>query len=93
MKITKIIIAESSPIISNGLTSFFNDLNQIAVTSVVDNVEDLQDKVIVHNPDVLIINPMMLGYMVNAFAKRVITIDGSHIISDGMDGYFGYENK
>ena len=29
--------------------------------------------------------------LVNAFAKRVITIDGSHIISDGMDGYFGYE--
>ena len=29
--------------------------------------------------------------LVNAFAKRVITIAGSHIISDGMDGYFGYE--
>lgn len=29
--------------------------------------------------------------LVNAFAKRVITIDGGHIISDGMDGYYGYE--
>lgn len=26
--------------------------------------------------------------LVNAFAKRVITIDSSHLISDGMDGYF-----
>ena len=31
--------------------------------------------------------------LVNAFAKRVITIDGSHIISDGMDGYYNYENQ
>ena len=29
--------------------------------------------------------------LVNAFAKRVITIDGGHVISDGMDGYYGYE--
>ena len=71
MKVTKIIIAESSTIISNGLSSFFNDMNQIAVASVVDNIEDLQDKIIVHSPDVLIINPMMLGCMVNAFAKQM----------------------
>ena len=71
MKVTKIIITESSPIISNGLSSFFNDMNQIAVASVVDNIEDLQDKIIVHNPDVLIINPMMLGYMFNAFVKQM----------------------
>ena len=71
MKVIKIIIAESSPIISNGLSSFFNDMNQIAVASVVDNIEDLQDKIIVHSPDVLIINPMMLGYMFNAFVKQM----------------------
>ena len=29
--------------------------------------------------------------LVNAFSKRVITIDGGHLISDGMDGYYGYE--
>ena len=29
--------------------------------------------------------------LVNAFSKRVITIDGGHIISDGMDGYYSYE--
>ncbi len=27
--------------------------------------------------------------LVNAFAKRVISIDGGVVISDGMDGYFG----
>ena len=29
--------------------------------------------------------------LVNAFSKRVITIDGGNLISDGMDGYYGYE--
>jgi cell division transport system ATP-binding protein len=31
--------------------------------------------------------------LVNAFAKRVITIDGGHVVSDGMDGYFSYGNQ
>ena len=71
MKVIKIIIAESSPIISSGLSSFFNDMNQIAVTSIVDNIDDLQDKIIMHSPDVLIINTMMLGCMLNTFVKQM----------------------
>ena len=71
MKVIKIIIAESSPIISSGLSSFFNDMNQIAVASIVVNIDDLQDKIIMHNPDVLIINPMMLGCMLNTFVKQM----------------------
>ena len=71
MKVMKILIAETSPIISSGLSSFFNDMNQIAVASIVDNIDDLQDKIIMHNPDVLIINPMMLGCMLNTFVKQM----------------------
>lgn len=29
--------------------------------------------------------------LVNAFSKRVIAIDGGHLISDVMDGYYNYE--
>ena len=29
--------------------------------------------------------------LVNAFAKRVVTIDNGKVISDGMDGYYSYE--
>ena len=29
--------------------------------------------------------------LVNAFSKRVIFIEGGHVASDGMDGYFSYE--
>ena len=71
MKVTKILIAETSPIISSGLSSFFNDMNQITVASIVDNIDDLQDKIIMHNPDVLIINSMMLGCMLNTFVKQM----------------------
>ena len=31
--------------------------------------------------------------LVNAFSKRVIAIDSGKVISDGMDGYYGYENE
>ena len=31
--------------------------------------------------------------LVNAFSKRVIAIDDGKVISDGMDGYYGYENE
>ena len=29
--------------------------------------------------------------LVNAFTKRVVTIDKGHIVRDGMDGYYSYE--
>ena len=29
--------------------------------------------------------------LVNALAKRVITIENGHVISDGMDGYYSYD--
>ncbi|MCR5136396.1 MAG: cell division ATP-binding protein FtsE [Oscillospiraceae bacterium] len=31
--------------------------------------------------------------LVNAFSKRVITIEEGHVISDGMDGYYSYEHQ
>lgn len=61
MKINKIIIAEPSPIISSGLLKYLEDINQINILSVVDNIEDLHDKMIIHNPDVLIVNPLIFG--------------------------------
>lgn len=72
MRNSKVLIVESSPIISNGLASFFNDMNQITVASIVDDIEDIQDKMIIHNPDILIINPIMIGYYaLNNFFKNI----------------------
>ena len=71
MKINKIVIAEPSPIVAAGLLRFFDDLNQIQVVSVVDNIDDLNDKMIVHNPDMLIVNPLMMGYTNNNLIKQI----------------------
>ena len=79
MKINKIVIAEPSPIVVTGLIRFFEDLNQIQVVSVVDNIDDLNDKMIVHNPDMLIVNPIMLGYNNNNAFKQINQISPNTI--------------
>ena len=72
MKNNKILIVETSPLISSGLSSFFEGMNQFTVSAVVDNIEDLQDKMVIHNPDILIINPIMIGYYaLNNFFKNL----------------------
>ena len=72
MKNNKILIGETSPLISSGLSSFFEGMNQFTVSAVVDNMEDLQDKMVIHNPDILIINPIMIGYYaINNFFKNL----------------------
>ena len=70
MKVSKIIIAETSPIVAAGLLSFLNEMSQISVIAI-DNIDDIQDKIIVHSPDMVIVNPMMLGCAVNAFLKQM----------------------
>ena len=71
MKINKIVIAEPSPIVAAGLLKFFEEMNQIHVVSVVDNLDDLNDKMIIHNPDMLIVNPLMMGYTNNNLIKQI----------------------
>ena len=71
MKINKIVIAEPSPIVSAGMLKYFEDLNQIQVASVVDNIDDLNDKMIIHDPDILIVNPLMMGYTNNNIIRQI----------------------
>ncbi|MBR5781736.1 MAG: response regulator transcription factor [Bacteroidales bacterium] len=79
MKINKIVIAEPSPILVAGLIRFLEDLNQIQVVSVVDNIDDLNDKIIIHNPDILIVNPIILGYTNNKAFKQISQISSECI--------------
>ena len=71
MKINKVVIAEPSPIVSAGLLRFFEELNQIHVVSVVDNLDDLNDKMVVHTPDILIVNPLVVGYTNNNLVRQI----------------------
>lgn len=71
MKINKIIIVEPSPIVYAGLSDFINTMNQISIVSIIDNIDLLNDKMLVHNPDILIINPIVLGFTNNSFIKSI----------------------
>lgn len=70
MKINKLIIAEPSPIISSGLLKYLEDISQLNIVSVVDNIDDLREKMTIHNPDILIINPLVLGYSNHSLIKQ-----------------------
>lgn len=72
MKINKIIIAEPSPIISSGLLKYLEDINQLNIVSIVDNIDDLKDKMIIHNPEMIIINPLILGYSNHSLIKQFL---------------------
>ncbi len=71
MKINKILIAEPSPIVSAGLFRFLEDSNQLQIVSVVDNVDDLNDKMIIYTPDILIVNPLIMGYTNNNIIRQI----------------------
>lgn len=71
MKINKIIIVEPSPIICAGISSFINDMNQFSIVSVLNNMDDINDKMLVHNPDMLIINPLVFGITNIGFIKNL----------------------
>lgn len=72
MKTNKLIIVEPSPIISAGLIRYLEDINQIQIVSVLDSAESLQEKIVVHNPDLLIINPLIIGYNNINFFRQFI---------------------
>lgn len=61
----KIIIVEPSPIVSAGLTSFFDDIKQASIVSQLDRIDRMEEKLSAYNPDVLIINPLLIAYDTN----------------------------
>ena len=61
----KIIIVEPSPIVSAGLASFFDDMKQVSIVSQLDRIDRMEEKLSAYNPDVLIINPLLIAYDTN----------------------------
>ena len=61
----KIIIIEPSPIVSAGLASFFDDIKQITIVSQLDRIDRMEEKLAAYNPDILIINPLLIAYDTN----------------------------
>lgn len=72
MKINKMMIAEPSPIISSGLIRYLEDISQINIVTAVDNIDDLKDKMQLHSPDILVVNPMMIGLYNDGLMRQLV---------------------
>ena len=75
----KIIIVEQSPIVSAVLASYFNDINQINIVSQLDRIDRLEEKLAAYNPDILIINPLLIAYDFNEHFMKICR-DFSNVI-------------
>ncbi len=60
-----IIIVEPSPIVSAGLASYFDDIKQVSIVSQLDRIDRMEEKLATFNPDILIINPLLIAYDTN----------------------------
>lgn len=75
----KIIIVEPSPIVSAGLASYFDDCKQVSIVSQLDRIDRMEEKLSAYNPDVLIINPLLIAYDTNEQFLRICR-DFSNVI-------------
>ncbi len=75
----KIIIVEPSPIVSAGLASYFDDCKQISIVSQLDRIDRMEEKLAAFNPDVLIINPLLIAYDANEHFIKICR-DYSNVI-------------
>lgn len=75
----KIIIVEPSPIVSAGLASYFDDCKQISIVSQLDRIDRMEEKLAAYNPDILIINPLLIAYDTNEQFMKVCR-DFSNVI-------------
>ena len=75
----KIIIVEPSPIVSAGLASYFDDINQVSIVSQLDRIDRMDEKLAAYNPDILIINPLLIAYDTNEHFLKICR-DFSNVI-------------
>ena len=75
----KIIIVEPSPIVSAGLASFFDDMKQVSIVSQLDRLDRMEEKLAAYNPDILIINPLLIAYDTNEHFLKICR-DFSNVI-------------
>lgn len=68
----KIIIVEPSPMLSAGLTSYFDDIKQISIVSQLDSLDRLEEKLASYNPEILIINPLLVSFDANETYQKLL---------------------
>ena len=67
----RVIICETSEIISIGLAELINGMAQVDVVSRLDSPERLSEKILSTDTNLLIINPLLLGYQNRDFLSQL----------------------
>lgn len=84
LAIARALVNNPSTIIADEPTGNLDPARSLEIMSLLEEINNLGTTMLVvtHARD-----------LVQRFHKRVIAIDDGLIVSDGMDGYFGYENQ
>ena len=84
LAIARALVNNPSTIIADEPTGNLDPARSLEIMTLLQEINNLGTTVLVvtHEMD-----------LVERFAKRVIAIDEGLIVSDGMDGYFNYENQ
>ena len=84
LAIARALVNNPSTIIADEPTGNLDPARSLEIMSLLQEINNLGTTMLVvtHEKD-----------LVERFAKRVIAIDDGLVISDGMDGYYHYENQ
>lgn len=82
--IARALVNNPTTIIADEPTGNLDPARSLEILMLLEKINELGTTVLVvtHEKD-----------MVNDFSKRVIAIDGGRIISDGLGGYYNYEEQ
>lgn len=68
----KIIIVEPSPMLSAGLAQYFDDIKQVSIISQLNSLDRLEEKLASYNPEILIINPLLIAFDANETFQKLL---------------------
>ena len=67
----RVILCEASEIIADGLAEIIDSMAQFDVVARLDNPEHLSEKIVATDANILIINPLLLGYQNRTFLAQL----------------------
>ena len=67
----RVILCEASEIIVEGLAEIIDSMAQFDVVARLDNPEHLSEKIVATDANILIINPLLLGYQSRSFLAQL----------------------
>ena len=67
----RVIICEASEIIANGLAEVIDSMAQFDVVARIESPEHLNEKITASDANIVIINPLLLGYQNKEFINQL----------------------